>query len=114
MTLAEANIKFTTTGTNEVKIQIESVGNALDSTAKKAQNATGSILKIAAGNIAANMFEKLKDSVVDFGKDILQAGMNFQTTNAQFEALGMNATKDRKSTRLNSSHTDISRMPSSA
>ena len=30
------------------------------------------------------------------------------------EVLSVNTMKDRKSTRLNSSHTDISRMPSSA
>jgi hypothetical protein len=95
MTLAEANIKFTSTGSNEVKVQIEGVGKSLDSTANKAERANLSIMKIAAGNIVGNLLQRLGDSVFDLGKNVLEMGMNFQTTNAQFEALGMNATKTR-------------------
>jgi hypothetical protein len=95
MTLAEANIKFTSTGSNEVKVQIEGVGKALDSTANKAEKASLSIMKIAAGNIVGNLLQRLADSAFDLGKNVLEMGMNFQTTNAQFEALGMNATKTR-------------------
>ena len=43
-------------------------------------------------------------------------GMSYDTTRKQVSTLNNFAanSKDRKSTRLNSSHTDISRMPSSA
>jgi hypothetical protein len=95
MTLAEANIKFTSTGSNEVKVQIEAVGKALDSTANKAEKASLSIMKIAAGNIVGNLLQRLSDSAFSLGKNVLEMGMNFQTTNAQFEALGMNASKTR-------------------
>jgi hypothetical protein len=95
MTLAEANIKFTSTGSNEVKVQIEGVGKALDSTANKAEKASLSIMKIAAGNIVGNLLQRLSDSAFSLGKNVLEMGMNFQTTNAQFEALGMNASKTR-------------------
>ena len=46
---------------------------------------------------------------VDFGKAIAAAIFG-DATKVEFRSL----TADRKSTRLNSSHTDISRMPSSA
>ena len=42
------------------------------------------------------------------------AHMEFVRTKTEAEALLLEANIDRKSTRLNSSHTDISRMPSSA
>ena len=49
------------------------------------------------------------------GKRIISAELNgaaLDTSNFDGESFAL--TKDRKSTRLNSSHTDISRMPSSA
>ena len=39
MTLAEANVLFKSSGVDSVNRDIDSVGNKLDTTAKKAQNA---------------------------------------------------------------------------
>ena len=96
MTLAEANVLFKSTGADIVNRTIDSIGNRLDNTAKKAQNASFSIQNIAAGNVVGNIIQRLGDGVFDLGKNILEMGMNFQTTNAQFQALGMNANKTRE------------------
>lgn len=95
MTLAEANVKFNSTGADQVKAAAESVGKTLDSVAKRADNAGFSIKNIAAGNLVSNILQRLGDNAFDLGKNILEMGMNFQTTNAQFEALGMNANNTR-------------------
>ena len=96
MTLAEANVLFKSSGADAVNRAIDSIGNKLDSTAKKADNAAFSIKNIAVGNVVGNIIERLGQGVFNLGQDILQMGMNFQTTNAQFEALGMNANKTRE------------------
>jgi hypothetical protein len=95
MTLAEANVKFSSTGTEKVNQDIDSLGKKLESTAKKADNAAFSIKNIAAGNIISTIITRLGDGIFDLGRNILQLGMNFQTTNAQFESLGMNAKNTR-------------------
>jgi hypothetical protein len=95
MTLAEANVLFKSSGVDSVNRDIDSVGNKLDNTAKKAQNASVSIQNIAVGNIVGNILQSIGQKAYELGENIIQLGMNFQTTNAQFEALGMNATKTR-------------------
>jgi len=95
MTLAEANVKFSSTGADQVKATADGIGKSLDSVAKKADNAGFSIKNIAAGNIVSNIIERLSDKAFDLGKNILEMGMSFETTNAQFEALGMNANTTR-------------------
>lgn len=95
MTLAEANVKFSSTGADQVKAAADGVGKSLDYVANKAANAGLSIKNIAAGNIISNIFQRISDNAFDLGKNILEMGMNFQTTNAQFEALGMNANNTR-------------------
>ena len=45
---------------------------------------------------------------------LLEATLEFSAIKTEFDSGGTGEAKDRKSTRLNSSHTDISRMPSSA
>jgi hypothetical protein len=95
MTLAEANVKFSSTGADQVKATADGVGKSLDSVAKKADNAGFSIKNIAAGNIVSTILTRLSDGAYDLGKNILEMGMSFQTTNAQFEALGMNANTTR-------------------
>jgi hypothetical protein len=95
MTLAEANVKFSSTGSDQVKTAADGIGKSLDSVAKKAENAGVSIKNIAAGNIVSNIIQRLADGAFDLGKNILEMGMSFQTTNAQFEALGMNANTTR-------------------
>ena len=96
MTLAEANVLFKSSGAEAVNRAIDSIGNKLDNTAKKADNAAFSIKNIALGNVVGNIIDRLGQGVFNLGQDILQMGMNFQTTNAQFEALGMNANKTRE------------------
>jgi hypothetical protein len=96
MTLAEANVKFSSTGADQVKATADGIGKSLDSVAKKADNAGLSIKNIAAGNIVSNIIQRLADGAFDLGKNILEMGMSFQTTNAQFEALGMNANTTRE------------------
>jgi hypothetical protein len=95
MTLAEANVKFSSTGADQVKAAADGVGKSLDSVAKKADNAGFSIKNIAAGNIVSTILTRLADGAFNLGQEILQMGMSFQTTNAQFEALGMNANATR-------------------
>lgn len=95
MTLAEANVLFKSSGADTVNRAIDSIGNKLDNTAKKAQNASVSIQNIAAGNIVGNVLQSIGQKAFELGQNILEMGMSFQTTNAQFEALGMNATKTR-------------------
>lgn len=95
MTLAEANVKFKSEGIDKVNREIKSVGDVLADTSKKANNAAISIQNIAAGNIIGNILQSIGQKAFNLGQDILQMGMNFQTTNAQFEALGMNASKTR-------------------
>ena len=74
-------------------------------------------LKPFLARLAAN--ERLTDTEAEAAFDVIMSG---EATPAQIGALLMAmrvrgeivAEIDRKSTRLNSSHTDISRMPSSA
>lgn len=96
ITLAEANVKFKSEGTDSVTKDIDKVSNRLENMSKKADSASVSVMKIAAGNIVGNILERLAAGAFDLGKNILEMGMSFQTTNAQFEALGMNvnATRD--------------------
>ena len=95
MTLAEAVVKFKSEGVDQVKSATDSVGKSLDSLSKKADNAGLSIKNIAAGNVVSTILTRLADGAFNLGQEILQMGMSFQTTNAQFEALGMNANKTR-------------------
>lgn len=96
ITLAEANVKFKSEGTDSVTKDIDKVSNRLENMSNKADSASVSVMKIAAGNIVGNILERLANGAFDLGKNILEMGMSFQTTNAQFEALGMNvnATRD--------------------
>jgi hypothetical protein len=95
MTLAEAVVKFKSEGVDQVKSATDSVGKSLDSLSKKADNAGFSIKNIAAGNIVSTILTRLADGAFNLGQEVLQMGMSFQTTNAQFEALGMNANATR-------------------
>ena len=95
MTLAEANVLFKSIGSDKVNKDIDSIGNKLDNTAKKADNAAISIKNIAAGNVVSTILTRLGDGIFNLGQDILKMGMDFQTANAQFEALGMNSSKTR-------------------
>ena len=72
-----------------------------------------------------NIAEKIENLLKLIQKNIYQKALDFRTENtftvdtwddfkAQIEKGGFVWAQDRKSTRLNSSHTDISRMPSSA
>ena len=95
MTLAEAVVKFKSEGVDQVKSATDSVGKSLDSLSKKADNAGLSIKNIAAGNVVSTILTRLADGAFNLGQEVLQMGMSFQTTNAQFEALGMNANATR-------------------
>ena len=95
MTLAEANVLFKSTGAEAVKSAVSGLEKKLDSLATSANKANVSIMTIASGNIVGNILQRIGDNAFDLGKNILEMGMNFQTTNAQFEALGMNASKTR-------------------
>ena len=46
--------------------------------------------------------------------EILESESNKESSHNKYNQVDLKVKKDRKSTRLNSSHTDISRMPSSA
>ena len=67
-------------------------------------------LRIQEAGIIKKLLPDLKSEVIDVGM-VQTMTPNGQRT--KFKAL-VAAGKDRKSTRLNSSHTDISRMPASA
>jgi hypothetical protein len=95
MTLAEAVVKFKSEGVDQVKSATDSVGKSLDSLSKKADNAGLSIKNIAAGNVVSTILTRLADGAFNLGQEVLQMGMSFQTTNAQFESLGMNANATR-------------------
>jgi hypothetical protein len=95
ITLAEANVKFKSEGTDKVASDIDGISKNLDNMSKKANNAGMSIKNIAAGNIVGTILTRLADGAFNLGQEILQMGMSFQTTNAQFEALGMNANATR-------------------
>jgi len=43
MTLAEANVKFNSTGSDKVKSDVDKVGSAMENTAKKADNFSNSL-----------------------------------------------------------------------
>ena len=67
----------------------------------------------AVGNGIANSYMVEGDTgniIIDSTDSVYQA----EKVYAKFQAINSNPISDRKSTRLNSSHTDISRMPSSA
>ena len=74
----------------------------MPSVSKKQHNLMAAVAK----NPAFAKKVGIKQSV---GEEFLQADKG-----KKFKGGGMATDKDRKSTRLNSSHTDISRMPSSA
>ena len=57
-------------------------------------------------------FEQLRSAYREQAEALLEGGCDLFLVETIFDTL--NAKADRKSTRLNSSHTDISRMPSSA
>lgn len=95
MTLAEANVKFKSDGSEKVQQDIDGVSKKLVNMSDKAKTAAFDIKNIAAGNFIANMLDRIATGAFDLGKNILEMGMSFQTTNAQFEALGMNANTTR-------------------
>ena len=64
--------------------------------------------------IAATAFTSCVDDNDDDGMPYLEVAPEALTFSAEGVAEGASAVTDRKSTRLNSSHTDSSRMPSSA
>lgn len=99
MTLAEANVKFSSTGADKVKSDVDKVGTAMDSTAKKADNFANSLQRIAefaAGDVLGATIKGLAGSLLNFGKELFQAGINAETADARFTAFGLNAQKTRK------------------
>ena len=95
ITLAEAVVKFSSNGVETVTSAINTVSNRLDHLSDKSDKTGISLGKLVAGNVIANIFDRLANNAYDLGKNILEMGMSFQTTNAQFEALGMNANTTR-------------------
>ena len=76
---------------------------------------------LANGELAINYTDgklyckNLTGQIVSFSSAEVANTLSFSTINANGSLVTATATNsDRKSTRLNSSHTDISRMPSSA
>ena len=63
------------------------------------------------GDPLRTAFQKINSNFDEIYSNV--AASNFKFTNNDMSVVSGNIT-DRKSTRLNSSHTDISRMPSSA
>ena len=97
---------------------------------QSAKEATKTTLTISAGTLdqpltfsvtvrstAAAGAPKGTVNIIDHGKTIQTLTLSPTSTNARFAFSGSTSTltpQDRKSTRLNSSHSDLSRMPSSA
>ena len=72
----------------------------------------GNVLDMAIGVIMGGAFGKIVSSLVS---DVLMPPIGLLLGGVDFSSLFLNLTgTDRKSTRLNSSHLRLSRMPSSA
>jgi len=99
MTLAEANVKFTSTGSDKVKSDVEKVGSAMKDSAKQADDFSNSLRRVAefaSGDVLGATIRGLAGSLLNFGKEILQAGINAESADARFTAFGLNASKTRK------------------
>ena len=99
MTLAEANVKFKSEGADKVKSDTEKVGSAMQNTAKKANDFSDSLKRIAefaTGDVLGSAIRGLAGSLFNFGSELLQAGINAESADARFTAFGLNAQKTRK------------------
>jgi len=99
MTLAEANVKFKSEGADKVKSDTEKVGYAMQNTAKKANDFSDSLKRIAefaTGDVLGSAIRGLAGSLFNFGSELLQAGINAESADARFTAFGLNAQKTRK------------------
>ena len=66
--------------------------------------------------VKENIKKKFQDAKLPLVDEVIEKDAKYRAALKEVEALkaARNKLRDRKSTRLNSSHTDISRMPSSA
>lgn len=96
MTFAELIVKFGTEGVGKLKSEIKEVSQGFNDAEKSAFSFSNMVKSIATGNLLSDALRNSFDSVKNFASSIVQMGMAAETTNARFEALGMNANKTRE------------------
>lgn len=96
MTFAELIVKFGTEGVGKLKSDIKEVSQNFNDAEKSAFSFSKMVQSIATGNLLSDALRNGFDSVKNFASSIVQMGMAAETTNARFEALGLNANKTRE------------------
>ena len=96
MTFAELIVKFGTEGVGKIKSDIKEVSQGFNDAEKSAFSFSKMVQSIATGNLLSDALKNSFDSVKNFASSIVQMGMAAETTNARFEALGLNAIKTRE------------------
>jgi len=95
MTFAELIVKFGTQGTQQLKNDIKTVADGFDNATSKAKGFSDMVKSIATGNILSGVIGGLANGVLEFGKSIVQAGIDAESANARFAAFGLDAIKTR-------------------
>ena len=93
MTFAELIVKFGTVGAEKIKSDIKELGKTMEETGKSANSMVSSIMSIATGTIVGDTLMKMASGAFELTKSLFQAGMEAETTNARFEAFGLDVAK---------------------
>ena len=96
MTLAEANVKFSSTGSDQVLNSVNKIGNALESNAAKVISFTSSIASTAIGTAIGNWITDLPNKFLNLGKEMFNASVEAESMNARMMAMSKNAAEAGK------------------
>lgn len=91
MTLAEANVKFSSTGSDQVLNSVNKIGSALESNAAKVRSFTSSIASTAIGTAIGNWITDLPNKFLNLGKEMFNASVEAESMNARMMAMSKNA-----------------------
>jgi hypothetical protein len=93
MTFAELIVKFGSEGVGRLKSDIKEISQNFNTAEKDANSFANMVKSIAAGNILGGLISGLGQNILDFGKSIVQAGIDAESANARFSAFGLDAQK---------------------
>lgn len=91
MTLAEANVKFSSTGADQVLNSVNKIGNALESNASKVKSFTSAVASTAIGTALGNFLTDLPNKFLNLGREMFNASVEAESMNARMMAMSKNA-----------------------
>ena len=100
MTLAEANVKFSSTGADKVVSDTKKVSSALETSAKNAKSFLSSISSTAAGVAIGNWITSLPEKFLDLGKTMFDASVEAESMSVRLTSVAGSAQQAARDMKL--------------